>query len=55
MAMKYECGHLGCDICGARACANVPLHRFYGYLVDTLSRSSTTTLFKVNHAAAKLL
>lgn len=24
--MKYLCGHDGCDVCGARACAGMMLH-----------------------------
>ncbi len=26
--MKYNCGHYGCDICGARECAGVSLKRY---------------------------
>ena len=26
--MKYHCGHLGCDICGARECNDVKVIRF---------------------------
>ena len=25
--MKYHCGHEGCDICGARVCAGVPIRK----------------------------
>jgi rRNA maturation protein Nop10 len=35
--MKYQCGHEGCDICGARQCgshpANFPLERQGKYIV----------------------
>jgi len=26
--MKYQCGHEGCDVCGARTCAGTTLKRF---------------------------
>jgi hypothetical protein len=26
--MKYHCGHEGCDICGARECAGIILHKY---------------------------
>jgi hypothetical protein len=29
--MKYQCGHEGCDICGARECANTKLTKFQTY------------------------
>ena len=37
VAMKYRCGHEGCDICGARKCgsypATYPLEHFGKYIV----------------------
>lgn len=26
--MKYQCGHDGCDICGARECTNTVLKKY---------------------------
>ena len=33
--MKYHCGHSGCDVCGARECAQEPpkLQKFGNFLV----------------------
>lgn len=31
--MKYHCGHNGCDVCGARGCADVLLEHIEDYLV----------------------
>ena len=31
--MKYNCGHLGCDICGGRECARLVLKKVGEYIV----------------------
>lgn len=28
--MKYQCGHSGCDVCGARTCSGLMLKQFEG-------------------------